>query len=151
SRTARHLNHIQDDLVNVGTLMVRLAMITEQQQAGRLPQGHWFAFTTLDIDHFHIQLRSALDHVAEVIVAASAHRRSMPGREGHRSFRELQDWLRKDGSNAKIVGEDLSSLVDAAVWFPELRELRDDNVHHGARTLSFDDGASGILFQVYTG
>jgi hypothetical protein len=59
------------DLWNVVSLIARLEWTDELAQKGELSVELWRQFCSLDIEHFHVELRSILDYAAVCIVASA--------------------------------------------------------------------------------
>src|SRR5262245_61027330 len=57
-----HLDHVVHDVANIGALLERLAWTKGEQVAGRLWLSTWSRFAELDIEHFHLEIRSAMDY-----------------------------------------------------------------------------------------
>ncbi|MGZ5127184.1 MAG: hypothetical protein ACXWC1_30795 [Burkholderiales bacterium] len=144
-RVARNLNHARRDLGNITTLLNRLEWTRAECLKGHLPVGSWAAFAELDVEHFHVEMRSALDYVAKAIGAAAG--KSGQVRDG--SFNKLSKWIEGDKKNRRRLGEDLAALVDEAPWFPSVKGIRDAIVHNGANSAVFFQPEEGISFQVH--
>lgn len=142
SKIALNLGHAVDDMHNVALLHHRMAWTHQQSVSGVLDALVAAKYLALDIELFHVELRSALDHCAMCISAVTSKPGQVPS-----SFRALQGWVRE--SRAKdLLGKDLVDLVSGASWFPDARGLRDAMVHRGGRTEVFPHNEL-ILFQVY--
>ena len=145
-RIARNLMHASDDLWNVGVILHRLEWTRAECLRGNLPVGTWSRFAEVDIEHFHVEIRSALDYLAKAIVAAAPK----PGQTPDGSFNKLGNWIKRDANNRVKIGEQLAALVEAAPWFPSVRGIRNATVHDGARTAVFHNPEEGISFQVHS-
>jgi hypothetical protein len=145
-RIVQALNHITWDLWNIGSLIARLDWTDQIAQRGQLDVEVWRHFCSLDIEHFHIELRSVLDYAA-MCVAASANQLGTVPQD---SMNELLKWLQKNPGNRARLGEDLAALIDSLPSFPNIKEIRDEIVHRGGHTLVFERPGSGILYQVYS-
>jgi hypothetical protein len=137
--------HIERDLWNILTLIDRLDWMRSAAVNGVLDRVQWSEWPALDIEHFHIELRSIFDYLAIVFLALAAQPKSMPK---EKSFRKLTQWLAKGCGNRKYLSEDLAEVVLGAPRFPNIRSVRDATVHHGGQTIVFAKPEDGILFQV---
>lgn len=141
------LREIQEDLWCIGALLERLEWMRQACLKGIVSDSLWSQWGALDIEHFHVLVRSLLDYAAFTISTVSQRPDCVP----KDSFRALRQWLESNPGNANRLGEDLVRLVRAAEWFPSLRDIRDSVVHGGAHTLVFGRAEDGILFQVHAG
>lgn len=137
---AELLNRITFDLWNVSTLVERL----EWSRLSALSVPHireqWRQYTAVDIDHFHTEVRSIMDYLAQAVGHAVGRPGNIPG-----SFRKLR---RRIDNYREIIPPTIIDLIAAATWFDEIRAVRDAIVHKGALTLVFENPKDGILFQV---
>jgi hypothetical protein len=102
----------------------------------------WFYYAQVDIQSFHIEVRSIFDYVAKAITGVSPKPKTMPP-----SFRRLLEWVKKNPSR---MSSDLRQLLlDQSDWFLQLRTVRDDLIHQGGYPLVFGSPSDGILFQIY--
>jgi hypothetical protein len=145
ARIVQALNHITWDLWNIGTLIARLDWTDEAAQKGEVEIEVWRQFCSLDIEHFHLELRSVLDYAAMCIAACATRSGTVP----QDSMNDLLKWLKKNPSNRKRLGEDLAALLEDVPSFPDIKEIRDEIVHRGGHTLVFERPGAGILYQVY--
>lgn len=133
---------------NAVTIVQKLAWLHERKRAGDLDDGRWFYFGASDIVAFHILLRSLFDSVALAINRTAPKRGVTPT-----SFADLRKALmpgsEKEARTQESLGE-LAVPVRTCSWFEDLRQVRDDLVHHEAQTLLFLDDER-ILFQVHKG
>lgn len=143
---AQALNHIVWDLWNLGSLIARLEWTDEIAQRGELDVEVWRHFCSVDIEHFHIELRSVLDYAA-MCIAGSANQ---PGTVPQDSMNDLLKWLQKKPGNRTRLGDDLAALLDNLPSFPDIKEIRDEIVHRGGHTLVFERPGAGILYQVHS-
>ncbi len=102
----------------------------------------WLPYASVDIEHFHIEHRSIMDYVAELVAHIANKYGKVP-----ETYRKLMNWVSKAG-NRNRLGEDLAMVVESARWFPDLRGIRDSLIHRGGFTLVFGSPRDGILFQV---
>jgi hypothetical protein len=110
----------------------------------------WRYYAGADIEFWYVNFRSLLDQVADVIVLDA----SLPS--ALRSFRKIYertrpDKLRETGGArlAGSMGNGWLTLVQSAVWFPQILAARDGIVHLGGSAMVFGDASKGILFQVH--
>ncbi|HXK20415.1 MAG TPA: hypothetical protein VNG33_21545, partial [Polyangiaceae bacterium] len=104
-------------------------------------------YLALDIELFHVQLRSALDYCAACISETSKKAGQVP----NESFNSLQQWVAKNPTRAAaLLDPEILRLLGNAHWFPDVRAVRDSLVHRGAWVLVFPD-RERLLFQAYAG
>lgn len=141
--------NIGHDIWNVCTLATRMEWFRTLtiQDKSLTDSFYWALFTGLDIELFHVELRSILDYVASILGTTAQKTRQVPSA----SFNELYQWLSKNPGNRARLGEEASELVSSASWYAGLRDMRDAIVHHGAHTLVFGSPKDGILFQLLHG
>jgi len=104
--------YIIQDIWNIGTIIHRLAWFREKTIKDKSILDIWLPYASVDIEHFHTELRSIMDYSAEIIAHASNREGQIPT-----SFRKLIHWLSKNSSNRTRIGEDLASVVESADWF----------------------------------
>ncbi len=141
------LSHIVWDLWNLGTLLQRLEMTDRQGADGSLNEGLWRMYCGLDIEHFHVELRSLFDYAATSISLVADRTGGVPPD----SLNSILKWLDKNPGNRKRLGEDLTQLAKSVPRFVDIRKVRDDIVHRGGYTLVFGKPGSGLFFQVNQG
>ncbi len=144
------LRYISQDLSNILIIINKLDWERDLWVKGALPNETWLYFASTDIDIFHVELRSIFDYIAEIIQAQSSHPTNVP-----KSFEKLRVRLEreiKENRNDlwKNIGEGFCKLVLSCNWFEDIKDVRDANIHTGARTLIFLDKPK-ILFQMYQG
>ena len=62
------MQNIQMDLWNVSTLIYRLEWFRNFAIQNQLDITHsWSMFASLDVEHFHVELRSILDYTANIL------------------------------------------------------------------------------------
>ncbi|MFW6039131.1 MAG: hypothetical protein ACOC9P_01495 [bacterium] len=142
----RGLNLALDDLGNIATICDRLIWMSDLYVADRLEWGRWWAYAALDVQLFHIELRSLFDYAAQAIVAAGDTSGQL-GDPRRMSFRSLQEKIRRERYRQQL-GTDLADVAVSCTWFPSVREIRDAAVHKGGRIVLFDQPPR-ILFQCY--
>ncbi|MBI3565576.1 MAG: hypothetical protein HY079_10305 [Elusimicrobia bacterium] len=110
-------------------------------------EGLYRAFVALDIQHFHVALRTTLDHLARFITNLAPG----PIREID-SFSGLYGSTIDPAKNARFkaaLGPHLFNLVVRQTWFDAFTEIRNHIVHRTSMTLVFPDRSKGVLFQIY--
>lgn len=138
---------LHEDWANMLTLIARIEWMHEQVNKGTLPEHVWMDFAALDVEHFHIELRSAFDYLARIVIAQSSQPRQTP----KESFNNLSEWTTKNEARAgQLLGPDLARCVkESSKLFLSRKRIRELVVHSGARSLVFHS-TEGILFQVYS-
>ncbi|WP_139227364.1 MULTISPECIES: hypothetical protein [unclassified Pseudoxanthomonas] len=140
-REARAIRNINHDLWQISALMSRLVWMREMTRSGDLHEASWRAYSQLDIEHYYVQVRSALDYLAVLIAESAPKRGQLPT-----SFRSLRESIEK---YEQKIHPKIASMVSSAHWFDELRAIRDSIVHDGAQPMVFSDGNDWLLFQVH--
>jgi hypothetical protein len=144
-RISDALRHIVWDIWNVGTLLERLEWADGIAATDSLEEGLWNRYCSLDIEHFHIEIRSILDYAATCISAVARSRGTAPPD----SMSKLLNWLQTNPGNVKRLGADLAVLVPSLPAFVEIRDVRDGTVHRGALTMLYGKPSAGLIFQVH--
>lgn len=145
SKLSRCFNIIQQDIKNIGTIILRLDWQMRLRKGTELEEVLWMDFTACDIDHFHVEIRSFFDSLAKAISLVSDNPDQVP----NRSFRQLKDWVEKN-ENENIIGMDLAAIIRSCEWFDDLKKVRESLIHYGGSTTVFLV-PDKITFQVYTG
>ena len=141
------MQNINQDLWNVCTLVYRLEWLHNLAIQNQLGFTLWNMSASLDVEYFHVELRSILDYIANILGIIA----KKPGQVPSNSCRELYQWLDANPQNVTRFGKEQSALVLSAPWYSELRVIRDSVLHRGAFTLVFGSPKDGILFQVHSG
>ena len=136
-------NFIIQDIWKIFTIIHRLNWFREQAVKDKALDNMWLPYASVDIEHFHVEFRSIMNYVAEVISYASNRRGQIP-----ESFRRLSSWVKESPGNRKRIGDGLAKVVESAFWFPAIRGVRDSLLHRGSFTFIFGSPNDGILFQV---
>jgi len=146
SKLTECVNHINKDIWNIGTIIHRLHWHRTTSINQEFFEMTWSSWARIDIEHFHIELRSIMDYVAEIVkIAANKY-----GQIKENSFEALLNWISKSPGHRKRLGEDLASFVKKAEnWFFDLRDVRNNLIHYGGDTIIFGSRKDGILFQIY--
>jgi hypothetical protein len=138
----RAIRHIQRDLWNAATLVARLEWLTAMAVAGELHTEAWRSFCSLDVTHYFIALRSAMDYSCHVIDDLAPRRGQLP-----KSFERLKQRL---GALSSRMPPNIPDLIGNTHWFDELRAVRNALVHEGGNTLVFCEPQDGVaMFQIY--
>ena len=95
--------------------------------------SEWIGFTKLDIELFHIKIRSIFDYIAKIIQRAS----DFPDQVPDKSFQDIKEWLEKKEENKIKLGPELADLFSQCEWFPYIQETRDWDIHRGAEAAVF--------------
>lgn len=141
----RQCTVVKHSLRNTVELCFRLEAVREQFAEGLMRRGSWDSMAGLDVEAFHVQLRSLMDPAAKIIRMYARQ----PGTVPKGSFNDLRKWLAKDEGRAeKSLGGKFFDLVKGVSWFEEIREVRNALIHDGATSMTFGDPGSGILFWI---
>lgn len=148
-RSADLIDYINRDILKLGDVIHRLNWYRVASIKQVLLETRWRDYAIIDIEYFHIKLRSIMDYVAEIVRNAAKIPSQVPGHKDYYSFEEIFNWIRKNPGHRKSLGEDLARLVETAKWIHDLREVRNSFIHSGGFTVVFESPEDGILFQVY--
>ena len=89
-------------------------------------------YSQLDINHFHLILRSVFDYLASVIRTLAIH----PDQVGSSTQCSFGDFQNKVLSNptwaANKLGADLAEFISSCEWFNDVKKVRDSITHFGA-------------------
>lgn len=135
------INRITQDIWNISILLHRLDWMRSLTLQGHLHQGDWQSYSSLDIENFFVQVRSVMDHVAELLRVTLPKGKQLP-----ESFRRLRESMTKYSTRLPAIVID---LVIEASWFDQMRDTRDALVHQGGYSLIFGEPHDGVLFQVF--
>ena len=151
SRISERARMIIADVSSMFSLLGRLDWMRRQALQDEYAKTQWPAFAGLDIELFHVYLRSIMDYVADILkIVAEKPEEVRVGKERWGSFERLLNWVLKNPGNRARLGEEFAELVEETQsWFPLIRSLRDEITHHGAMTIVFNKPEDGILFQVF--
>ncbi len=131
---------ITHDLWNIAVLLARLNWTRSLAIQGTLDSGSWRTFSSLDIENLFVQVRSSMDHAAELFAFLPK------GGQLPASFNKLRGSLKRYRGRMPV---DAQSLIESATWFDQMRDIRNAIVHHGGMPLVFGGPEDGLLFQVY--
>lgn len=145
-RVGQLVGFIVKDIGNISTIIHRLSWFRNAQIDDEFRKCMWFDYAKLDVEHFHVELRSIMDYIGEIISIMAEKRGQVPN-----SFNDLINYVKKNNGNRARLGEELSTIIESACWFPSLRGVRDSLVHVGGSTLIFDIPEEAVLFQIYNG
>lgn len=145
------LSFIAHDFHNVLILTGRLEWMREQAEIDPRLETFWRYSSALDIEYFHVEVRSIMDYVAFIIRKIS----DAPGKVVCKSvdkyacsFEKLFNWMEKDERNRHKLGADMASLILSAEWFKDIREVRDAIIHGGGESIVYLKPKDGIFFQL---
>ena len=140
----RHVISVVELHGNLLTILLKLSWLNARREDG-LDDTSWMFFAASDIVAFHVFLRCLFDEVAGMVREMATKPGVVP-----ESFHDIQRWLGKRVANRGVLGEELADAITSCDWFEDVRELRDDLLHRGARTIVFPERGR-ILFQVHVG
>jgi hypothetical protein len=139
----RHFYAITQDIWNVSTIIDRLEWMRATSLGDSDLAERWTDYAAVDIQSFHVEVRSALDQAAHVVRLFAPN----PGQVTDTgSFRKLLEWIPDNG--IKLQAPVGALTLDQATWFHEMRSVRDHLIHKGGLTIVFGHRKDGILFQV---
>lgn len=137
--------HIQ----NIETIVFRLVSQKDLYIRKGLDMHLWMEYGALDIELFHVKLRSIFDHVAKIIGLISDKPGQVKGQGGpYVSFETLKNWVKKKDSDGQKIGTDLAKFMLSCEWFDDLRGVRNTIMHYLVYTLVLPPKEDKILFQV---
>jgi hypothetical protein len=139
-------------LWNILTVCDRLEWTSRRCRADQRVTSVWTYYAKADIEYWHIQMRTLLDHLANIISRLANRSRQVPF-----SFSKLYE--RVNGLNSEAeeqefahkLGSEWLAVMRSANWYPTLRNVREELVHWGGQTMVFLPPSDGILFQVHKG
>lgn len=141
-------SNISQDVWNLCTLASRINWFCDIAIQDNWRDEHpfmWSLYTGLDIQQFHVELRSILDYAATILVNLA----DKPGQvKGKDSFETLSNWLEAEQSAENKLGNQVSAVIRSGCWYKDIRQIRDNIVHYGADAFVFGKPTDGILFQV---
>jgi hypothetical protein len=142
----RYFRYIDYAINNIETVTKKLEWERGLFDENQLGRWEWAQFCEVDIDVFHVYMRSIFDYLARIIQIVSDLPKPI---KKYKSFTVLKNWLGNKNAekNMKDLGSDLASLVLSVEWFKEIRNVRDNIVHWGADTMAFAEEGR-IPFQV---
>jgi hypothetical protein len=145
-----NLQFLVSDLWNMLAVCSRLEwMKGETENKGHVWQM-WTSYATADIEYWHIKLRSILDYVAATI-RKLADRKDQVTDSFSGLFERCSVAVMDSGRDTDFIaklGLDWLDLLRSATWYPTIREIRDQVIHWGGRTMVFWPPSEGILFQI---
>ena len=148
----RHLRFAVGNLWNILTVCDRLEWMNRQCRRDQRAASVWTYYAEADIEYWHIQMRTLLDHLAKVISRLAHRSEQVPI-----SFSRLYQRVGNPKSEAEArkfadkLGADWLAVMRSATWYPTLRNVREELVHWGGQTMVFLPPSDGILFQVHKG
>ncbi|HEY9162184.1 MAG TPA: hypothetical protein VIS94_13995 [Desulfomonilia bacterium] len=137
-----YIKKINRDFKNIGIIIERIEWLKSIALEKKEIYVSWHRYVSVDIEHFHTEIRSIMDYVAQTIGLLLPNGGQLPD-----SFRKLCEWTNKNSSR---IDSSIESIIKyASSWFMNMRSVRDDIVHYGASTIVFNGPQDGILFQIY--
>jgi len=137
------LRYLNQHLWNIYVVAHRIKWIQLAYQKEKINETLWLEYAQTDINQFHIEFRSALDYIAQMIRAFPPSPFQTPN-----SFNELMKG--KDNKYIEKLDGKIKKILDGITWFNEIKDLRDLSVHKGGFTLVFGT-TDRITFQTYNG
>lgn len=138
------ISFIMYDINDLHNILDRMQWQLELYKNDQMNISGWMGFTKLDIELFHIKINSILDYLGKILKRVSEYPDEVPDK----SFSDLKKWLDKKEVNIKKLGEDLSDLFNLCEWFPDIKDIRDWDIHKGGEAVVFLD-KERIVFQIY--
>lgn len=148
----RNLDFAVGNLWNLLTVCDRLEWTNRRCRRDARVASVWTYYAEADIEYWHIQMRTLLDHLAKIISRLANRSRQVPD-----SFSRLYERVKNPEPKAGAqdfghkLGPDWLALMRSADWYPTLRHVREELVHWGGQTMVFLPPSDGILFQVHKG
>lgn len=137
-----YIKKINRDLINIGIIIERIEWLKSIALEKKEIHVSWHRYVAVDIEHFHTEIRSIMDYIAQTIGILLPNGGQLPD-----SFRKLYEWTNKNSSR---IDSGIESIIKyASSWFIDMKDVRDAIVHHGASTIVFGGPQDGILFQIY--
>jgi hypothetical protein len=134
--------HISEDLWAIFTIVDRLWRTQQAAIRNEIEDSLWRSYSAVDINFFHIQVRSVMDTLATLISETADKRGQLPA-----SFADLVSKLHR---HSRRLDPRIVSILENSTWFYAARDVRDKIVHYNARTIIFGEPCDGILFQVFS-
>lgn len=132
-----------EDLFEALTILWRVEWQRELKRANHMDDARWMYFVAADVRDFHVKLRSYYDALPLLV----NHVVARPGTAPRGSFSKLLAWLDRP-QNAVRSDAELKAQLLGTHWFADLRDVRNEIVHHGSRPLVFPQ-IERIGFQVH--
>lgn len=164
-------SYISQDIGNIGAIITRLSWMREKACHDDYLHKMWMFFASADISLFHIEIKSIMDYIAEII-AEHANKRVLQkliklnkwsnGPQDYskiqkwlnvpQKFAGLKQWLKKDVRNKRhqSLGSEIAKMVEITSWYDDISIVRNKTVHKGGYSLVFPQPEEGILFQIYS-
>lgn len=142
------VSNIIQDVWNLCTLASRMDWFRDIAIQDNWCDRHpfqWSLYTGLDIQQFHVELRSILDYAATILVKLADKPEQVRGND---SFEKLSQWSEAEPSAENKLGNQVSAVIRSGCWYKNIRQIRDNIVHYGANAFVFGEPTKGILFQV---
>jgi len=127
--------------------MNRLDWMRTEATSNAHIRGVWTSYASVDIELWHADFRSLLDHISSVMCRLADRKGQVPP-----SFTRLHERAKKPAPDfVKKLGVDWVKLLQTARWYPRILWVRDELLHRGGQSLVFEKPSDGILFQVLAG
>jgi len=162
--------YIVQDIGNIITIIFRLSWMQEKSVIDDFLRNMWMHFAGVDISLFHIEIKSIMDYIAEIIAECADKQllqeyvrtnKSLYNPENFdklkswsnipQKFAGLKHWLTADAENIRhqCLDSNIAKIVETTLWYDEISFVRNKLVHKGDCTLVFGKPEEGILFQIF--
>jgi hypothetical protein len=131
------------------TVMERLEWMRVRAQQDEHIRSHWSAYAGADIEYWHVNLRSLLDHVGMVISELADKKNQVSDMKFHRLYRQSRPNAANIDEFGKRIGPDWLALLQRVTWFELIVSVRNELLHYGGQTMVFESPSHGILFQIH--
>jgi hypothetical protein len=152
----KNLRYIDQDLWDIETLVERIEWSRTLWVDDQLDVGRWARFTALDIDSFHVTIRSLFDYAAYLLCLISDKPGQMPlprdacsALTGQASFQELRTWAAMPSSGKRASARFIAAIRDCE-WFETVREVRNTIIHYGGGSFVIHEKPT-VAFQATRG
>ncbi len=145
---AKITNKLTRDIWKISSIFYKIEYIRLHTLKNKNSDSLFGSFITLDIEHFHIILRSLFDNLASMISATASKEKQLSD-----SFNQLIDRAKnKPNHFIKLTNIELhKTLLDYEDWFISLRTIRDDIAHRNFDSLVFGNQNEDIYFWIKNG
>ncbi len=124
------MNGIIRDIVNLSVLLERMELVYQNTHTNLLKDKDML-WISCDIETYFMLLRSIADSLAIIICKSSRFSGQVPA-----SFNKLKECILKHQD--RIEKEFYNLFVnDDVSWFDELKDIRDNIIHHNANTIIY--------------
>lgn len=125
---------------NITIIVDRLAWTKNLALRGLIEELRSSAYFRIDITHFHTEIRSILDYIANIIGVFFKQTGQIPS-----SFNKLKQRIKK---YEKKLNAEIYELIESISWFDEIRTIRDSLIHNHGKTFTPLKATPYIGFQV---